>query len=240
MAINNTSQGQFYPALLDLSCTILTLYSIKYILLQFESMWTFAGPISLLAALAVATWRLKLNNETWVTLGLFRIGKKSTLVIWTVVALGVTIITGALLSSLVVSILGETVLVSESPYNEIMQNRFVNVPGNVSVYIYWLLVSWVIGGFTEELLFRGFLLLRFEKLLGRLSFSVGLAIIIQALIFGQLHMYYQGIEGFIVGSFFAATSALIFVLCGRRLWPLIISHGINNTLGMTLLFMSNN
>lgn len=232
--------NQFNRVFVDLSFTLLTLYSVKYLLLQVESMWTFAGPISLLAALAVATWRLKINNESWVTLGLFDVGKKSTLIMWVFIALGTTIITGVLLNILVTAVLDNAAFATDSASNEIMQNRFINVPGNLPVYIYWLMVSWGIGAFTEELLFRGFLLLRFEKLFSKLPLSIFFAIIIQAVLFGQLHMYYQGIEGLVVGGFFAVVSAVIFISCQRRLWPLIISHGLNNSIGMTLLFLSKN
>ncbi len=222
----------------DLFLTLLTLYSLKYSLLQFEKLWTFAGPISLLTALLVATWRLKANNESWITLGMFNVGKKSTLLMWTVIALAITLVGGTLLSSLVSSLLGDSAVFTDPASAEFMQNRFANVPGNLSVYFYWLVVSWVIGGFTEELLFRGFLLNRFEKVFSKTVYGLIFAILCQALIFGQLHMYYQGIEGFVVTGILAIVSGLIFIYSKRRLWPLIISHGLANSIGMTMIFLS--
>lgn len=224
---------------LDLLYTLGTLFSLKWILLQFPIMWTFAGPISLLSALAVATWRLKRNNESWVSLGLFNKGSYLNLSLWIVGALVTTIIIGNLGGALANALITSPTELNEQ-INVVLQNRFSNVEGNLSVYIYWLIISWVIGGFTEELLFRGFMILRFEKALSKLPFATALAVIIQALIFGQQHMYYQGYLGLFATGFMALTSGIIFIYCKRSLWPLIISHGLANTLGMTMRFLGNN
>jgi membrane protease YdiL (CAAX protease family) len=223
---------------LDLLYTLGTLFSLKWFLLQIPAMWTFAGPIALLSALAVATWRLKRNNESWCSLGLFNTGNYLTLILWTIgafiIALFIGNVGGALANALISSP-GEV----NDQINVVVQNRFSNVQDNIPVYIYWLVISWVIGGFTEELLFRGFMILRFEKALSKLPFATAIAIFLQALIFGQQHMYYQGYVGLVETGFIAISSGLIFVLCKRRLWPLIISHGLANTIGMTMIFMGN-
>ena len=174
---------------MDILYTLGTLLSLKWILLQYTTMWTFAGPISLLAAFAVATWRLKINNESWVSLGLFKISSYLNLTLWIIGAFVVTLFIGNLggaLANALISSPGEI----NNQFNVVLQNRFSNLEGNLSVYIYWLVISWVIGGFIEELLFRGFLILRFEKVLSKLPFATAIAILIQALIFGQQHMYY--------------------------------------------------
>ncbi len=225
-------------ALLDVILTLFTLYVIKYSLLQIPMMWTFAGPISLLAALGVASWRLKRSQQTWLNLGLFKVGRISTLAMWTIIATLVAIFGGALISSAVTSLLADSTSMIDPEAVDFMQNRFSNVPGNVPVYLYWLLISWVIGGLTEELLFRGFLIIKLEQLFSKIPFGLFLAIFVQALIFGQLHMYYQGLEGFIVTGLLAIFSGLIFIFSGRRLWALIVSHGLTNSFGMTMIFLS--
>jgi len=97
------------------------------------------------------------------------------------------------------------------------QNRFAYIPGNLSLYLMWVAMSWIIGGLTEELLFRGFLISRFESLLSKLSLAIVYAIIIQAIIFGQQHMYYQGVIGFVEVGIIGVVSGVIYVLCKRRL-----------------------
>jgi len=222
---------------IDLVLTLGTLFSLKYLLLQIPVMWTFAGPISLLASLGVATWRLKQNKESWRELGLTHNTSHLNLILWTLGALILTILAGTIAASLAVNLLGSAEPVSTQA-SDFMQNRFVNVPGNLPVYLYWIAISWIIGGFTEELLFRGFLISRFEKLFSKFPFPVVFAVLFQALIFGQQHMYYQGLTGLVETGMIAIISGAIYVLSKRRLWPLIISHGLANTLGMTMIFLN--
>ena len=222
---------------MDLALTLGTLFSLKYLLLQSPVMWTFAGPVSLVASLCVATWRLKRNNESWRELGLTHNTSHLNLILWALGALIVTILAGGIAASLAVNLLGNAEPVSAQA-SDFMQNRFANVPGNLPVYLYWIAVSWIIGGFTEELLFRGFLISRFEKLFSKFPFPVVFAVLFQALIFGQQHMYYQGVIGLVETGMIAIISGAIYILSKRRLWPLIISHGLANTLGMTIIFLN--
>lgn len=235
MTSSDHNQTSHSVIAVDLLFTLGTLFGLKYLLLQFEVLWTFAGPISLLAALAMATWRLKRNNQTWQSLGFVHSTSHIKLVFWTLGALVITIVAGSLAGAFAGGLL-PSAGVSEQA-NSFMQNRFSNVPGNLPHYLYWLMIGWVIGGFTEELLFRGFLLTHFEKLFSKLPFPIIFAVVIQALIFGQQHMYYQGAIGLVETGMVAVVSGAIYVLSKRRLWPLIISHGLANTLGMTMIFL---
>lgn len=237
MANNESLSINIKQVVQDLVLVLLTLFGLKYLLLQFDAMWTFAGPISLISALAVATWRLKASGESWASLGFIHSSTHSKLALWTVVALILTIVAGSLAGSIAADLLPAS-QVSEQASN-FAQNRFANIPGNLPVYLYWLLVGWVVGAFTEELLFRGFLINRLERLLSKVPLAVVLAIVTQALIFGQQHMYYQGVVGFFETGIIGMVSGAIYIFCGRRLWPLIISHGLVNTLGMTIIYLGN-
>jgi len=237
--MKHTEQKSFTQSTsFDLLLTLGTLFSLKWILLQFPTMWTFAGPISLLSALAVATWCLRRKNESWRDLGLIHSGSFLNLSLWVVGALVVTILVGSLAGSVASSIFSPPSDLNPQ-VTDYYQNRFDNVPGNLPVYLYWLILSWVVGGFTEEMLFRGFMITRFEKVFSKFPFPIVFAIVVQALIFGQQHMYYQGVAGLFATGFIGLVSGLIYILCKRRLWPLIISHGLANTLGMTMLFLGN-
>ena len=221
----------------DLTLVLFALFGLKYLLLQFDAMWTFAGPISLVSALAVATWRLKTSGDSWASLGFSHSSSHLKLALWTIGALVLTLVAGIFAGSLATNLLPAS-QVSEQAGN-FAQNRFADVPGNLPVYLYWLMVSWIVGGFTEELLFRGFLINRFEKLFSKVPFAVVFAIVIQALIFGQQHMYYQGVVGLVETGIIGIVSGAIYIFCGRRLWPLIISHGLVNTFGMTMIYLGN-
>lgn len=233
----NEGTANMKRVLIDLAYVLGSLLVIKTALLQVPAMWTFAGPISLLSALAVASWRLKVAGENWKSIGLFNDQSKLALASWTIGALLLTLLVGIVANALFTQLLVDATT-ENSGINDVMSGRFANLPGNIPVFIFWLGVAWIIGGFTEELLFRGFMIQRFEKLYQKLPFAIGLAVLTQALIFGQQHYYYQGLMGFFATATIGLFSGIIYVLGKRKLWPLILSHGLANTLGMTVLFLS--
>jgi membrane protease YdiL (CAAX protease family) len=208
----------------------------KSLLLDVEAIWKHAGPISLMLALIVATACLHLSRQTWMDLGLRRWGNMKRLVLRTLIALVITIAVGILAQLTVATVIGapnEAAQVIDARY----QARFEDLPGNLSVYLFWLAVAWIIGGFTEEMLFRGVLFERLEKLMGGAGFAVSLAIILQAILFGQQHYYYQGVPGWVANGLIAAVSGFLYVKFDRDLWPFILSHGLSNTIGLTLLYL---
>lgn len=111
------------------------------------------------------------------------------------------------------------------------------VAGNTVAFAGWLLIAWVVGGFIEELLFRGFLMNRLWRLFGATTLAWIPALLLQAVLFGLLH-YNRGLFAFI----FTATGALIFglvyLLAKRNLWPLIIAHGAWNTIAIWGVYRS--
>lgn len=223
-------------ALIDLLLVIGTLLILKSLLLQLESLWSSAGPISLLAALAVATWRLRRNQETWRGLGLTRPENMKRALIWTLVALLVTMAVGAVAQSLAGQWLGDPSDATQA-IDARYQGRFDALPGNLPTYLFWLGVAWVIGGFAEEMLLRGALLSSFESMFAGLPFPAILAAFSQAILFGQQHYYYQGMAGAVATGAIGLTSGLLYLTFKRNLWPLILSHGLSNTIGLTLIYL---
>lgn len=63
-----------------------------------------------------------------------------------------------------------------------------------------------------------------------------MAIVCQSVGFGQQHLYYQGWAGAVATGATALISGVFYVVLKRNLWPLILSHGLANTLGLTLIF----
>jgi len=88
-------------------------------------------------------------------------------------------------------------------------------------------LSWVIAsasavaiGFAEELVFRGYLLTRLERILQ----SPGWAVVVSSIAFGSCHLY-QGFTGAVGAVVFGALMALGF-LATRRLWPVALAHSL--------------
>lgn len=223
-------------ALLDLILIIGVLVGLKSLLLNFDAIWSYAGPISLLAALATATWRLRANNEKWSDIGLGRPTSIVRTVLWTILALVLTIVAGILAQSLATSLIGGPDAATQA-IDARYQDRFANLPGNLPVFLFWLATAWIVGGFTEEMLFRAAMVSRFERLFAKIPFAALFAVICQAILFGQQHYYYQGLAGWAATGAIAFVSGVLYLAFNRNLWPLIVSHGLSNTLGLTLLYL---
>ncbi|MDJ0941721.1 MAG: CPBP family intramembrane metalloprotease [Woeseiaceae bacterium] len=218
----------------DLAIVITTLLASKGLLLQWGAVWRYAGPISLLLTLGVASWRLYVRKTNWSRLGLSWPGSWRFLVLWTLLAFVVTTLAGGIVEGLFASVSEQMPVNAEvaSRYAD----RFADLPGNLPMLVLWIGIGWVIGGFTEEILFRGFLFNKCEMALRGLPGAVLIAVLFQSVLFGQQHLYYQGLGGALATGTLAAISGLLYLFGRRNLWALILSHGLANTLGMTMLY----
>ena len=113
--------------------------------------------------------------------------------------------------------------------------RFAEVEGSLPALLRVLALSWTFAAFGEEIAFRIVLLLGLLSVLGRSNIAIGVAVLLQALVFGLVHLY-QGPTG-IVGT---TISGLVFgatiVLARGAIWPAALAHGINNTIGLLMLY----
>ena len=64
------------------------------------------------------------------------------------------------------------------------------------------------------------------------------ALITHAIIFGSMHVY-QGLAGMIGTGIIGFIIGLYYLAGGRRLFPVIIAHGIINTIGLTAYYLSD-
>ena len=137
----------------------------------------------------------------------------------------------ALVAAIGLSILTR-VIISAAGLPSVDYSAFIQlVEGELVIYLWMLIpVSWGSAAIGEELLVRGFLQHRLTGLTGRIA-----AIVLQALIFAVAH-FYQGLSGvigvFVIGLVFGT----VFYRC-RNILPLIIAHGVIDTIAMTTIFL---
>jgi len=79
---------------------------------------------------------------------------------------------------------------------------FEGMRGNFITYIIMLLIGWVVGGFIEEITFRGYLITRLKKLLGNSPLVLFFILVLTSAAFGISHLY-QGLNG-VLSTGFAA------------------------------------
>jgi membrane protease YdiL (CAAX protease family) len=109
--------------------------------------------------------------------------------------------------------------------------------GHLANYLVMLAVGWVIGGFLEEMLFRGYLLGRIRRVLGDGPVATALAILLPALAFGLSHAY-QDTAGMLSTGLIGALFGIAFVWYRGNLWLPILVHGFSNVAGITLIYTS--
>ena len=114
---------------------------------------------------------------------------------------------------------------------------FAVVRGDLGEYLYWLIpVAWGSAAFGEELVFRGFLQSRLERMVGSIGGAPFMAAVGQAAIFGALHAY-QGVGGAILAGLTGFVIGLVYILGRRNLWACIILHGLIDTISLTAIYL---
>lgn len=207
----------------------------KFLINQFT--WAFSGPISLLMTLAILTLYLRSRGLDWTDMGLRTLpGIKAKLLV-----IPQAFLTFLAFAAVVapVLILGEALgweFLTEEPPG--VEERWGNVRGNLPMYLLWLVIVWTAAAFGEEMFFRGYLITRLQDLFSDIKFGNALAVITPALLFGLAHIYYQGLRGLVITGLIGLAFGTMFLLFKRNLWPLILWHGIIDTLTFTAMFMN--
>jgi len=206
---------------------------VKDILDRFNTIG--AGSIAMWSGIFIATYFMRKQDISWKDRGLtLPTGKKQ----W-ISTLGIALITSALVLTmmaaivpLISSLLGFTIPESST-------DRFEFLIGNALLFIaYLIVVIWLGAAVGEELLMRGFLLNNLRSLFGQGRSRSFLAVLLHSTIFGMLHIS-QGVPGVIATGIVGAIFAIIYLSNNQKLFPLIIAHGIVNSIGLTAYFLSD-
>ena len=194
-----------------------------------------AGSIAMWCGIFVATLFMKKQNITWKDRGLSLPVNAKDWLKSIGIALLVVVIVIAFMAAVVPIIsnaLGVTIPESST-------DKFEFMLGNPLYFAaYLLIVIWIGAAVGEELLMRGLLLNNLISLFGKSKVIVITAVVLHAAIFGMLHIS-QGIPGIIGTGVVAVIFAVIYLFNGRKLFPLIIAHGIINSISLTAYFLSN-
>ncbi len=120
--------------------------------------------------------------------------------------------------------------------SEVDISAFDSMRGNVVVSLMMLAVGWIVGGFLEELTFRGFVMTRVRGALGSGSWVVWVAILAGCVPFGLAH-FYQGPAGMITTGLIGFLLGVVYVRHEYNLWYSVFTHGFVNTVAMVLIYL---
>jgi hypothetical protein len=94
-----------------------------------------------------------------------------------------------------------------------------------------IMVAWLLGGFLEELIFRGMVVQVVEVwLTARFAqpIAAGVAICVAALGAGLIH-FYQGPRAVVIITQLSVLFGILFVISGHNLWAVMLCHGLYDT-----------
>ena len=177
--------------------------------------------------LGVATWRMRARGVRWADLGLCRPES------WRRVAMVTSLILVAVPATIIPFEIAKEILPFQIPpdlSDEAAVSRFGDLRGNWPLFASIIVLVWA-QSMLEELLDRGFLITWFERALSSRWFAVGIAVLLQAGIFGFRHSYDLSSRSITVGLI-GLVMGVAYVSSGRNLWPLVLAHGLLNTLSM--------
>ena len=107
--------------------------------------------------------------------------------------------------------------------------------GDARAFSMWLAQAWTLAAFGEEMVFRGYMIRRMLDLTGESPAGRAAAILISSSLFGLAHGY-QGWAGVIATGSIGALLAILYFVSQRNLWPLIVCHGLVDTVALSLIY----
>ncbi|BCY16667.1 hypothetical protein hrd7_05160 [Leptolinea sp. HRD-7] len=114
---------------------------------------------------------------------------------------------------------------------------FRNLKGNVGLLVTFLLFTWTLAAFIEEIAFRGYLQKLLFGLFGSSLTGIILTIGISSLLFGLIHTE-QGIIGVVVSAIDGIFFGWLKWKHDNNLWASILAHGLYNSLGLIIFFFT--
>ena len=115
-------------------------------------------------------------------------------------------------------------------------SRFAVLHQNVTMLVVSLISVWVTAAFFEEIVYRGFLLDRLLTISGPGRISAVLMSLLQAVLFGLLHIY-QGPLGVVTTGLVGFVFGLFYIAQQRNLWALILVHGTIDTINVVQFYL---
>jgi membrane protease YdiL (CAAX protease family) len=188
----------------------------------------------LFASVLVMLLWVKLRGETWESFGL--VNPESWL---RVTGLGVLLfVLVVAYSASAAPAISKAVAELTGSGPNLAGQYFASLKGNLPLLLLLLPLTWLFAAFGEEVFFRGYLMTRFAQFMGEGRLAWTIALIAQAAIFGAAHSY-QGPAGMVGAGILGLILGAATLLWRRNLWPAIISHGLTDTLGFTLLYLGH-
>ena len=178
-----------------------------------------------IVCLAVIILYLRKGNKTLRNLGLKQSGIKAHVVVAGIVSASLWVVFNKWIYHPFI-----TYFFVVPPYTE-----YDFIKGKLFNLVMTILAAWIIGGFYEEIAFRGFIQTKIQESLKRYKYSFWKAGLFTSLLFGLYH-WQQGIFGMIPAFLGGLLWTFLLWRYKGNLWYPIISHAVYDTIALTLIY----
>ena len=185
----------------------------------------FAGQLGTLLLYIVVLITLWATRWNWKYFGITRPDWLTTIVKAFIFAIGIFILSDFVIQPLI-----------EFYFGKIDLGEVSGIEGNLLNYMLFLFLGWILGGFCEEIIYRGYVLKRLAAIFGDTTKAWLLAAVTAAIVFGFAHNY-QGLSGIMSTGIIALLFGLIFILNKNNLMVLVFTHGIYNMIAITFIYL---
>jgi membrane protease YdiL (CAAX protease family) len=110
------------------------------------------------------------------------------------------------------------------------------IPGNIMLALFGLLLIWTFAAFGEEIVYRGYLTLRGAEAGGGSTAALWWATLLVSILFGFGH-YYKGPAGILDSTIAGLILGAAYLISGRNLWAAVLGHGFIDTYAIIALFL---
>ena len=108
--------------------------------------------------------------------------------------------------------------------------------GNWKLLLLFVVLSWTLAAFGEEMVNRGYLMNRVAGLFRNPKLAWVVSLLVVSFVFGLSHVD-QGITGQVENTINGLLLGTIFLATGCNMWAAIIAHGVTDTLDIGLLYL---
>jgi membrane protease YdiL (CAAX protease family) len=185
----------------------------------------FAGQLGTLLLYIIVIITIWARRWDWKYFGITRPTWQNTILKAFLYAIGIFILNDFFIQPLI-----------EFYFGKVDLSEFSGLEGNLFNYAIFLLVGWVLGGIFEEITYRGYVQKRLASILGDTNKAWLLSAVIASIVFGFAHSY-QGTSGIMTTAVIAFLFGVIFIYNKNNLIVLVLTHGIYNTIAITLIYL---
>lgn len=116
-------------------------------------------------------------------------------------------------------------------------SSFATLKGNLNQLIIFLVATWTLAAFGEEIVYRGYIQQKCQEIFSNYRWEPSVTILISSILFGIAHTE-QGIIGVIITFLDAVFVSILKKKYHNNLWAPVLAHGFNNTVGLITFYFT--